>query len=159
MSAQLQTEFELYEVLPVLTEVLESGGEFRLYPKGTSMLPLICAGEDSVLLAKCEELTLNGMYLYRRKNGKFVLHRLVAFEKNGDPVFRGDNQTRLEHGITRADVIAAVCGVFKKDVPYPLDSREYRAYLRRLSSPVCRFFRFFPRRVKGKLAQMMKKPR
>lgn len=154
MSARLQTEFELREVLPILTEVLESGGEFRIYPRGISMLPLLHEGEDSVLLTKCTELTLNGMYLYRRKNGRFVLHRLVAFEKNGDPVFRGDNQTWLERGITRADVIATVCGIFKKDVEYSLDSRAYRAYLRRLSSPVCRFFRFLPRRIKGKLSQI-----
>lgn len=151
MSAPLQTEFELCEVFPLLTEVLESGGEFRLYPKGTSMLPLLRQGEDSVLLARRGELTLNQIYLYRRKNGKFVLHRLVAFDGDGNPVFRGDNQTWLEYGISPDDVIAVVSGIFKKDVPYPLDSRKYQAYLRRLGSPVHRFLRFLPRRIKGKL--------
>ena len=52
MSGQLRTEFDMRELYPLLSEVLESGGEFRLYPKGTSMLPLLREGEDSVLLKK-----------------------------------------------------------------------------------------------------------
>ena len=152
MSGQLQTEFDMRELYPLLSEVLESGGEFRLYPKGTSMLPLLCEGEDSVLLKKCTALEVGNIYLYRRKGGKFVLHRLVAIEQgSGAPVFRGDNQDWLEYGIAREDVLAVVSGIFKKDVPYPMDSPRYRAYLRRLSSPFCRFWRFLPRRVKAKL--------
>ncbi len=154
MSGQLQTEFDMRELYPLLSEVLESGGEFRLYPKGTSMLPLLCEGEDSVLLKKCTALEVGNIYLYRRKGGKFVLHRLVAMEQgNGAPVFRGDNQDWLEYGIAREDVLAVVSGIFKKDVPYPMDSPRYRSYLRRLSSPFCRFWRFLPRRVRAKLTR------
>lgn len=154
MSGQLQTEFDMRELYPLLSEVLESGGEFRLYPKGTSMLPLLCEGEDSVLLKKCTALEVGNIYLYRRKGGKFVLHRLVAMEQgNGAPVFRGDNQDWLEYGIAREDVLAVVSGIFKKDVPYPMDSPRYRSYLRRLSSPFCRFWRFLPRRVRAKLTK------
>lgn len=152
MSGQLQTEFDMRELYPLLSEVLESGGEFRLYPKGTSMLPLLCEGEDSVLLKKCTALEVGNIYLYRRKGGKFVLHRLVALEKeSGAPVFCGDNQDWLEYGVAREDVLAVVSGIFKKDVPYPMNSPRYRTYLRRLSSPFCRFWRFLPRRVKAKL--------
>lgn len=154
MPGQLQTEFDMRELYPLLSEVLESGGEFRLYPKGTSMLPLLCEGEDSVLLKKCTALEVGNIYLYRRKGGKFVLHRLVAMEQgNGAPVFRGDNQDWLEYGIAREDVLAVVSGIFKKDVPYPMDSPRYRSYLRRLSSPFCRFWRFLPRRVRAKLTR------
>lgn len=154
MSGQLQTEFDMRELYPLLSEVLESGGEFRLYPKGTSMLPLLCEGEDSVLLKKCTALEVGNIYLYRRKGGKFVLHRLVAMEQgNGAPVFRGDNQDWLEYGIAREDVLAVVSGIFKKDVPYPMDSPRYRSYLRRLSSPFCRFWRFLPRRMRAKLTR------
>ena len=118
------------------------------------MLPLLCEGEDSVLLKKCTALEVGNIYLYRRKGGKFVLHRLVAMEQgNGAPVFRGDNQDWLEYGIAREDVLAVVSGIFKKDVPYPMDSPRYRSYLRRLSSPFCRFWRFLPRRVRAKLTR------
>ena len=34
----------------LIREVLASGGEFRLYPHGTSMLPLLRQGIDSVAL-------------------------------------------------------------------------------------------------------------
>ena len=151
MSERLQTELDMREIFPLMSEVLDSGGEFRLYPKGTSMLPLLREGEDSVLLTKAGNLSVGEMYLYRRKNGKFVLHRLVAFDDVGNPVFRGDNQNWLEYGVTQPDIIARVCGIYKKDVPYPMDSRRYHAYVRRLSSPFYSFFRFLPRRVKAKL--------
>lgn len=153
MSGQLRTEFDMRELYPLLSEVLESGGEFRLYPKGTSMLPLLREGEDSVLLKKCTELEVGGIYLYRRKGGKFVLHRLVALEETRAPVFRGDNQDWLERGISREDVLAVVSGIYKKEKPYPMDSGRYQAYLRRLNSPFCRFWRFLPRRVRAKLTR------
>ena len=34
-------EFYLADAIEVIDEILAGGGEFRIYPKGTSMLPLI----------------------------------------------------------------------------------------------------------------------
>ena len=38
----------------IIREVLSSGGEFRLYPHGTSMLPLLRQGRDSVSLRQVD---------------------------------------------------------------------------------------------------------
>ena len=67
-------EFSMEEMYPLLREVIDSGGEFRLYPRGTSMLPLIRQGKDSVALVRPEALSRHDICLYRRGNGQFVLH-------------------------------------------------------------------------------------
>ncbi len=99
-----QETFRLSEHIGLITEVLESGGEFTLFPRGTSMLPLIAEGRDSVTLIKSESLSVGDIAFYRRADGSFVLHRIVA-EKDGTFVMCGDNQLEKEYGILPAQVI------------------------------------------------------
>lgn len=154
----MQIEYDMSEIHPILSEVLESGGEFRLYPKGVSMLPLIREKRDSVVLITPKKpLVLNKLYLYKRKNGQYVLHRLVKFTADGEPIFRGDNQTVLEFGVETTDVIAEVARIYQGETELLLDSRKYARYVSGLSCPFFRFFRFFPRRVKNRLKRMIKK--
>lgn len=103
------------ELVVIINDVINKDGEFRLYPKGTSMLPLIVQGEDSVVLVKPSLLLVGDIILYKRKNGGFVLHRIIKINGN-DLVICGDNQTSLEYGITKDDVIAKVSAIYKKDV-------------------------------------------
>ena len=49
-------EYSLEEYMPLIKEVVESGGEFRLFPRGTSMLPLIRQGRDSVALVAVDTI-------------------------------------------------------------------------------------------------------
>ena len=109
-----RTDFDLAEYLPVISEVIESGGEFRLYPRGTSMLPLIRQGVDSVVLVKKnEKCKKRDVILYRRANGQLVLHRIVKMEKNGAYTLCGDNQTYLERGIVQEDIFAVVPAFYR----------------------------------------------
>ena len=103
------------ELVVIINDVINKDGEFRLYPKGTSMLPLIVQGEDSVVLVKPSLLLVGDIVLYKRKNGSFILHRIVKINGN-DLVICGDNQTTLEYGITKDDVIAKVSAIYKKKV-------------------------------------------
>lgn len=99
-----QEAFRLSEYIGLITEVLDSGGEFTLFPRGTSMLPLIVQGRDSVTLIKTESLSLGDIAFYRRTDGSFVLHRIVG-EKNGAYIMCGDHQLEREYGITRDMII------------------------------------------------------
>ena len=65
------------ELLPLMREILQSGGEFRLFPQGTSMLPLLRQGVDSVVLRTENNIKKGDICLYQRNNGDFVLHRVV----------------------------------------------------------------------------------
>ena len=126
------TEVSLKEVWPIMKEVIESGGEFSFFPHGTSMMPLIRQGLDSVVLVKAEELKKGDAVFYQRDNGQFVLHRIVKI-KNGEYIMCGDNQYELEYGIEQRHILAKVKAV-KRDGHTIDDSvTEYRKYVKGLS--------------------------
>lgn len=106
-----EQEFSLSEYAEVIEEVLHSGGEFRLYPKGTSMLPLIRQGTDSVSLVRHEgRLKRGDIAFYRRTDGSFVLHRVM---RSGETLTMcGDNQLILEKDVPHSAVIGKVARVF-----------------------------------------------
>ena len=97
------------ELMPIITEQLNSGGSVCIKPYGSSMLPLIRQGKDEVVLEKYEgKAKRYDILFYRRKNDQLVLHRVVKFDKNGGYIIRGDHQFEYEKGITDDDVIAIV---------------------------------------------------
>ena len=108
----MRMETDLHALLPVLTEVIESGGEFLIYPRGDSMMPLIRPAKDGVYLVAPTRLKRNDVCLYRRENGQFVLHRLIKKRADGTLLMRGDNQTSTEV-LQPSDVIARACAVKK----------------------------------------------
>jgi len=97
------------ELLPIILQQLDSGGTVCIKPYGTSMLPLIRQGKDEVVLEKLSrKVKKYDILFYRRKDGQFVLHRVVKFGKNGEYIIRGDHQFEYETGITDSDVIGVV---------------------------------------------------
>lgn len=103
------------EMVEMIKEVVSTDGEFRLYPRGTSMLPLIVEGKDSVILTKPSLLCVGDIVLYIRENGQYVLHRIVKIKGN-NLFLCGDNQTDIETGVTTNEVIAKVTAVYKGDI-------------------------------------------
>ena len=108
------TNVSFSELYPIIVEQLSSSGEVRFKPRGTSMLPLIRQGKDEVVIRKFDG-TLNkyDILFYRRDNGEFVLHRLIHFDKNNNPVMRGDNQRWKEYGIIDKNIIGVVSFVVR----------------------------------------------
>ncbi len=122
-------KFNLSEYDETIREVLESGGEFRIYPSGTSMLPLLREGRDSVSLIKPSgQLKKSDIAFYLRENGAYVLHRVVKSE-NGIYTMCGDNQIALEKGIDHNRVIGVVSRIFRDDKVIDLNSVGYKLYL------------------------------
>ena len=124
-------EFYLVDAIEVIEEVLASGGEFRIYPRGTSMLPLIVQNRDSVVLKRKTdgELKKNDIAFYRRKNGQFVLHRVLKVCSDGSYVMCGDNQTYLEEGIEKEQIIAYVSQLYRKEKPVKMNGVRDSAYV------------------------------
>lgn len=124
-------EFCLQEAFPVIDEILSGGGEFRMYPKGISMLPLIVQGRDSVVLMRNTETPAkkHDIVFYRRKNGQFVLHRVMKIEKDGSYTMCGDNQIALEKGIEKDQIIGYVSSLYKGDKERNMSSISYRLYI------------------------------
>lgn len=143
-------EFRLSEYAETISEVLESGGEFRIYPKGTSMLPLLRAGIDSVVLEKPSgDLKRGDIAFYIRDNGAYVLHRVIKSEKNSYTLC-GDNQFVLEKGITNLNIIGVVTRIYRGEKLITAKNLGYRIYMLIWRS-------FFLRRVCLKLRRMFKK--
>ncbi len=121
----------LSQMLPAMEETLAAGGTVKLPITGTSMLPLLVAGRDTVILKKpALPLKRFDLPLYRRKDGAFVLHRVVAVEKDGTYTMCGDNQWVKEPGISGEQFIGVVEAVERKGKLLPVQSFRYRAYVR-----------------------------
>ena len=121
-------QFKLSEYDDTIRAVLDSGGEFRMYPKGTSMLPLLREGRDSISLIKPTNKLKNGdIAFYRRENGAYILHRVIKTDSTY--TMCGDNQLTLEQGITDEQIIGIVYKIFRDDKPLSDKNLLYRCYL------------------------------
>ena len=124
-------QVRLEEMLPVMEETLASGGTVRLPITGTSMLPLLVAGRDTVVLARADtRLQTYDLPLYRRENGAFVLHRVVGVAEDGTYICCGDNQWVKEPGIRQEQLIGVVTRICRKGREFPVTARRYRLYVR-----------------------------
>ena len=67
----MRSEFHaMEEIYPLLQEVIDSGGEFRLHPRGTSMLPLL--REDVLYDSSTAATNFHSKYdLLRHLRGRF----------------------------------------------------------------------------------------
>ena len=154
----MNNEFYLADTIDLIEEVLASGGEFRMYPRGTSMLPLIVQGEDSVVLRRSDKpLKRLDIAFYRRDSGQFVLHRIVKVNKKGIYTMCGDNQLVLEPGIRPDQIIGYVSDIYKKDVRLDRRSLKNRIYLFFWGSVFFRKVVKFPRRALGKSKSILLK--
>lgn len=116
-------EAQLSDLIDIIIEKLEMGGTVTFTPHGESMLPMLRDGEDVVVLSKPKgRLHLFDIPLYRRKDGSFVLHRVIDFQRDGSYVLCGDNQFYKERGIKDSDVIAVVTAFYRKGKPYTTNS-------------------------------------
>ena len=144
---------EMNEIAPLISEAVKNGGCFYLSPKGKSMLPTIREGKDQVVLEEFVSFKKGDILLYRRKNGQFVLHRLVGF-KNGKPIMCGDAQFALEYGISEDDIIARVSSIVRNKKQINVGSLSFKVYsaclsfrrniwnaFRKLLRPLKRFYR------------------
>jgi hypothetical protein len=132
-------------------EVLDKLGVYVSTPSGTSMRPMLREGKDRVVLVRPRAPHKRAVYLYRRANGQFVLHRLVRVEQDGTLTFCGDNQLVLEHGITEDQLIAEVTAYFRGKRRISMASRRQRAYAALYCFFPYRRLRYFPRRVIAKI--------
>lgn len=118
------------ELIPLLKERLSSGHCVRYLPfRGTSMLPMLRQGKDSVELAPLpEKLKKYDLPLYRYPSGKYVMHRVVGVRPDYY-ICLGDNTYRYEH-ITHEQMIAVVSAFKRGDKRISVQSPLYRLYSR-----------------------------
>ena len=119
----------LDELYPIINEKIESGGTVQLPITGTSMLPLLVWGRDTVEIVKCENAKKYDIIFYRRDNGHFVLHRIIGINDKGY-ILCGDNQTFKEYGISDRHIIAVVSSITRNGKKFDVTRLSYKIYSR-----------------------------
>lgn len=101
-------------VMEQLLKLLDETPAVPLVVSGSSMTPFLAPGRDAVYLsAVSEPLKCGDVVLYRRRNGRYILHRILRV--NGDSyTMIGDAQHIAEPGIRRDQILAVVTAVRRK---------------------------------------------
>lgn len=121
----------LDEMDDIISAVIKNDGKVSIIASGVSMEPFIKNKKDVVtLVGASRKLKKGDVPLYRRSNGKVVLHRVIGEDKNGY-IMRGDNQWTNEYGIKDENILALLYSVKK-------GSRELKK-----DSAICRLYEFF----------------
>ena len=153
MDSLLSDSFHLDDLMPLIRESLETGRPVILPPRGTSMLPLLRQGIDSVRLSPVpDKLKKYDLPLYQRGGGQYVLHRIV--DVNGTYTCIGDNQFVLEPGVRQDQMIAVVTHIFRGNREIPVTGIGYRLYCRFWH--YTRFIRKIYRGCKERLRRLLK---
>ena len=118
---------EMESLVAIIKESLKKDKEVKLTITGNSMFPLLAHRRDSVVLKKPEELKKYDIPLYRRENGRYILHRIIKIE-NGCFHTAGDNETELEYPVNKEQAVAVVSGFYRKGKYYSNKNVLYKLY-------------------------------
>lgn len=132
----------LDDLMPLFREQLALGHSVHFSPQGVSMLPMLRPGIDSVVLSPLpERLQKYDLPLYRRTDGKYILHRIV--EAGQTYTCMGDNQFIPEPGVFHSQMIAVVTAFYRDSREIRVTDPSYRLYCRvwHWSRPVRCFWR------------------
>lgn len=146
---------KLKDALPVVLTAIESEGGFHFYQHGTSMLPMLRDGIDSVVIVSKSRIKprVGDVILYRRGDGSFVLHRIVAARKSGF-VTCGDNQTVPEKNVGEDSVIGVLGSFYRGDILVTRDNAEYCRYVKKRMRS--RRYRYLLARAKALMRRIKK---
>ena len=106
---------------------LKNRGELIYTTTGMSMRPFLRSGEDLMVIRSAEgvHLRLRDVILYRRDNGRYVLHRIMWAGKDSY-VLCGDNCWQLEPGIRRDQVLGVLTDVIRSGKKCSVSAPAYR---------------------------------
>ena len=96
---------------------------------GYSMMPLLRQRKDIILIEKTNgRLNKYDVPLYRRANGKLVLHRILQVRDN-DYIICGDNCYIKEYGITDDMIIGVLTGITRDGKFISVTDKKYILYV------------------------------
>ena len=137
-------------------EEIRNSGKLIYTTVGVSMRPLIKQGRDLLIVTKPQgRLKKYDIPLYKRKNGQYVLHRVVKVKDDGY-VILGDNCIKWENDIKDDQIIGVLTSLVRKGKEVDFNSFGYRFYSRAwyLLYPVRVIF-LSARRLAGKIKRKL----
>ena len=105
--------------------LMNEGREVTFTPLGSSMLPFIRGGKDSVRLRKMPSVAVGDIILVRLP-GRYVLHRVIGIQGN-QITLMGDGNIRGTENCSTEDILGTVVAVIRDGKEHkPGDGRLWR---------------------------------
>ena len=141
-----------------VVERLAAGQQIRyLNFRGISMLPMLRQGKDAVELSPLpEKLKKYDLPVYRRRDGQFVMHRIVDV-KSDHYICLGDNTYAYET-VYPGQMVGIVSAFKRGEKRIEVDHPVYRLYCRfwKLIYPLRSGIRFAKAAAKGMIKRIIK---
>lgn len=111
-------------------DLLATQGKIIHTNVGDSMMPLLREGKDLMVIeprpeGRCKRYDA---VLYKRPNGKYVMHRILKVRKD-DYVLCGDNRWMREFGVKDEWIIGILTAVIRDGKTIPVTDRRYQRYV------------------------------
>ena len=100
-------------LLEEAASLMDEGREVNFTPLGSSMLPFIRGGKDSVRLQKKASVEVGDIVLVRLPGPRYVLHRVIGIQGDGLTLM-GDGNIAGTESCSRSDVMGTVVAIVKK---------------------------------------------
>lgn len=145
-----------------IEDVLSENGLYVGPTVGISMLPMLKARRDTVVIVKKEgKLAPLDVALYKRSDGAYVLHRVLKVTDSGY-IIRGDN-CYADEIVEENTVLGVLREFYQKDKHILCTDEKYLKYVKkRLKTYPCRRRRvMIKRKIRtflGKIKRALKKP-
>ena len=117
------------EIAPIIESAVASGKRVKLNVTGSSMCPMLLSTNDTVILEKVEEVKKYDVLLFKRKSGKYILHRVIKI-KDGVYTIAGDNETKKEYPVYPDEVVARVCIYTRNGKSHSTNGKRFWIYSR-----------------------------
>jgi len=125
------TSYSEKDLVPIMEEVIQSGGSCKLKVTGYSMTPTLRHLKDSVVLVSPEKRQpkKNEIVFIKRDTGKHVLHRIRKIIDDQSFIMNGDAQQWTE--VVRFNqVIGVVDSFYRGDKEVSCDNIKYKTYVK-----------------------------
>lgn len=118
------------EFAEIIEDAIKAGGCVPLVVTGNSMRPFLKDGKNTVWLKACAESDFKRgkILLFKREDGKIVLHRVRKVLPDGELVMNGDAQYWCEN-IKKEQAVAVVAHIEKNGKKKSCNSLIYKTVI------------------------------
>ena len=125
------TSYNEKDIVPIMEEVIKSGGSCKLRVTGYSMNPTLRHLKDSVVLVSPQKRKplKNEIVFIKRDSGKHVLHRIRKIIDNDCFIMNGDAQQWVEV-VKNNQVIGVCCKIVRNNKEISCDNLIYKCVIK-----------------------------
>lgn len=122
-------ELPMENLAEIISLQMKRGGSATIKVKGSSMMPMLHHGISTVRLkTPGKSLKKGDVILYRRENGRYVLHRIIAVKSGENYLCCGDNCRETET-VLQNQVFGVVCAFTRKGSEHTVEELPYQCYV------------------------------